>query len=356
MIVYARSDVFRCVLLFLLLEWNQRLCHHRVSGSLTFSGDIMKKLLWMMVAGGFFFSQVSFAQVPTTGQGVISVNGSAEMTKTPEIIRLQIKQYGKGADAEGAKTALVAAEKKLMTKLSEAGAEVIVSNAGMALPAQNLHNTARNMIMQRRMAAGDNSVQPEKNPSYLERYLTIDLKPKTKAKETMVLLADLQERIRKDYQELSGMAEALPKDDSNDNNVRMTLDSYRSNISSYGNDVRFQMAAKITREDRVKLYAEAMRRAKGIAQDLAEAAEMKVGSIQTISSSFSSTYSSYSYSGVQRVITPTGDYAKFPFALKEDGSETIAVREMTANYQSSYMEPLTFQVNLSASFKLEPGK
>lgn len=288
----------------------------------------------------------------------ISVNGSAELTKSPEVIRLMIKQYGKGAEQDAAKAALVAAEKKLMTKLSDAGAEVIVAHAGMAVPSQNLLNRYRNMssmMMQRRMAQGDNSAQPDKNLSYLERFLTIDFKPKAKSKEPMALLADLQERIRKDYQDLSGMTDALPKDDTNDPN-RSDLNAYRSDMSMYSTDVRFQVAAKITREDRIKLYAEAMKRAKTVAGDLAEAAEMKVGGIQTISSSFNTLNNVVNYSGVQRAMTATGEIAKFPFTLKDDGSESVAIREFLSSYQGGVQEPLTYQISLTASFKLEPAK
>ena len=291
-------------------------------------------------------------------QGVVTVTGTAEMTKPPEVIRVQFKQYAKGNDQETAKAALVAAEKKLLTKLGEAGAEVIVANAGMSLPSQNLLNRYRNVssiMLQRQMAQGGNG-QPDKANSitYLERYLTIDLKPKVKTKETLVLLADLQERLRRDYQDLSGMNDALPKDENNDN--RNDVYAYRNDMSMFTTDVRFQVAAKITRDDRIKLYGEAMKRARAMANDLADAAEMKAGAVQTISSSFNTINNVYNYGGVQRVMNATGDLAKFPFMLKEDGSEAVAVRELNTNYQSGHQEPLTYGVSLTASFKLEPGK
>ncbi|MFT3880039.1 MAG: SIMPL domain-containing protein [Gemmatales bacterium] len=294
-----------------------------------------------------------------TQQGVITVTGTAEMTKQPEIIRVQFKQYGKGNDQEAAKAALVAVEKKLLTKLGEAGAEVIVANAGMSLPSQNLLNRYRNvssMIMQRQMQLnGGGGNQPDKsnNITYLERYLTVDLKPKSKTREPLVLLADLQEKLRKDYQELSGMADALPKDDNNDVNNNTYV--YRNDSSMFTTDVRFQIAAKITREDRVKLYGDAMKRARAIATDLAEAAEMKAGAIQNINSNFTTLNNVYNYGGTQRAMNSSGELAKFPFTLKEDGSEAVAVREMTINYQSSVQEPLTYGVSLTASFKLEGG-
>jgi len=309
---------------------------------------------WLLFASGAL-AQVS----PANAQpGTVTVSGSSEMTKPPEIIRVMVKQYAKGTDQEAAKTALVAVEKKLMTKLGDAGATIIVSHAGVAVPSQNLLNRYRNvssMMLQRRMAAGDNSQQGEKSLTYLERFVTVDVKPKDKNKEAMTLLADLQERIRKDYQDLSGMNEALPKDESNDNN-RAEMTIYRNDSSMYSTDVRFQMAARITRQDRLKLYAEAMKRAKAIASDLAEAAEMKVGPIQSINSSFSTTNSMVNYGGYQRAMTATGEIAKFPLTLKEDGSESIAVREVNMGYQGPAQEPISFQINLNASFKLEPAK
>lgn len=322
------------------------------------------KTVWLapLLAVCLFSPAALNAQVPVPAG--ITVTGTAEMTKQPEIIRIQFKQYGKGNDQEAAKTALVAAEKKLMTKLSESGAEVIVSNAGMSLPSQNLLNRYRNvssMMMQRQLQLGGGAVNQQNDKTnaitYLERYLTIDLKPKSKTKEPLILLADLQERLRKDYQELSGMTDALPKDDNNNNNdINNNVYNYRNDSSMFTSDVRFQIAAKITREDRVKLYGEAIKRAKTMAGDLAEAADMKVGPVQTISSNFNMINNVYTYNGGQRVMNATGELAKFPFTLKEDGSESVAVRELNTNFQSAHQEPLTFGVSLTASFKLEPNK
>lgn len=303
-----------------------------------------------------FVMQPSFAQVITNNPGAINVSGTADMVKSPEVIRLMFKQYGKGAEQDAAKAALAAAEKKLITRLGESGADVIVAHAGAAVPSQNLLNRYRqvfSMIQQRRQANGDNSPASDKNTTCLERYLTVDFKPKANGKEPFVLLADLQERLRKEYQELSGMSDAMPKEDNNDNRVELSM--YRNDTSMYTTDVRFLVAAKITREDRVKLYSQAMKRAKSTAIDLAEAAEMKVGGIQSINSSFSSA-SNVSYGGSMRALTASGDIARYPIALKDDGSETITVREMTPSYQGITQEPLSYQISLNVSFKLEPAK
>lgn len=303
--------------------------------------------------------ELSAQQPPAAATGVISVQGTAEMNKVPEIIRILVKQYGRGNDPDAAKAALVAAEKKLMTRLNEAGVEVIVSHAGVAMSSQNLQNRYRNMasmIMQRQMAAGGgNAVPPEKqNLSYLERFLTIDVKPKNKSKEPLAALADLQERFRRDYQEVSGMTDALPKDENNDN--RNDLNHYRNDMSMFHTDVRFQIAARVTREDRIKLYAEAMKKGRLLAQDLAQAAEMQLGGIQTISSNFSSVNNAYYAGGSSRYVNASGETARFPFNLKDDGSETVAVRDVTANYQNVSLEPLVYQISLNISFKLEPAK
>lgn len=311
---------------------------------------------WCLLATASLFGQTQSGAAMQPG--TVTVTGTAEMTKQPEIIRIQFKQYGKGNDQEAAKAALVAVEKKLLTKLADAGAEVIVTNAGMSLPSQNLLNRYRNvssMILQRQMQQGG-AGQADKpaNITYLERFLTIDLKPKVKTKEALVLLTDLQERLRKDYQELSGMADALPKDENNDVNNNVYI--YRNDSSLFTTDVRFQVAAKITREDRIKLYGDAMKRARAMANDLAEAAEMKTGPVQNISSSFTMLNNMYSSSGNLRVMNASGELAKFPFTLKEDGSEAVAVRELNTSYQSGTQEPLTYSVSLTASFKLEGGK
>jgi uncharacterized protein YggE len=309
----------------------------------------------LLTLGLFLFPLLACGQTAST----INVQGTADMTKQPEVLRLLVKQYGRGKDQEAAKTALVAAEKKLITKLSGAGAEIIVSHASLPVPSQQLQSRYQNMfnmLNQRRLGMG--GVNPasssEANPSCLERVLAIDMKPKGKEKEGMALLADLQEKLRKDYQDLSGMQDALPKEDDNvnANGIRPDLTYYRNDTSLFQNDVRIQIAARVTREDRVKLYAEALRRARSIATDLAEAADMKVGSLFSINSSFSNVTTYYGSS--MRAMNAQGEMAKFPITLKEDGSETLTVRELQNSSQGSVTEPLTYQVNLNASFKLEP--
>ena len=326
------------------------------------AGIIMNRMrMCIFLATILAFVPISWvkAQPPGNNQGIVSVNGTAELTKSPKVIRLYFKQYGKGTDQDSAKTALVAAEKKLLAKLESAGAEVIVAHAGVALPSQNLlnrHRNIANILMQRQMNlnGGMPQSQHDKN-SYLERFLTVDLRPKAKTKEPVSLLADLLERLRKDYQDLSGMTDALPKDSNNNENNPVDYQMFRNDTSMLSNDIRFQLAAKITREDRLKLYAEAMRRARSMAQDLADAAEMKVGSIQTLSSSFNTGYNVNGSS--MRGMNSSGEVAKFPFTLKEDGSEGIAVRDLNMNgYGSGAPEPLTYSISLSASFKLEPAK
>lgn len=290
--------------------------------------------------------------------GNVTVTGTAELTKAPEVLRLYFKQYGKGSDQESAKAALVSAEKKLMTKLEAAGAEVIVAHAGVSTSSQNLLNRFRNMsnlMMQRQMAnGGPNVAQVDKN-TYLERFLTVDLRPKSKSKETMALLGELQERLRKEHLDLSGMNDAMPKDDNNDNN-RIEFNSYRNDTSLLANDIRFQLAAKITRVDRIKLYADAMKRARTMAEDLAEAADLKVGSIQTLTSSFNTSYNVNNYSNFPRGVNANGEAIKFPISIKDDGTESIAVREISTNTYGSSAEQLTYSISLSVGFKLESAK
>lgn len=295
------------------------------------------------------------------GQGQnpsISVSVTADTTKPPEVIRLIFKQYAKGADIDAAKTALVAAEKKLLSKLSDVGAEVIVAHAGISMSSQNLVNRysqISSMLMNQGMMNPNNGQPNEKsNPSMLERTLTIDMRPKVKTKEALSLLSDIQEHSRKNYQDWSGVTDAFKEDmeklAKNNNNNFNNLSYMRNDMSFYNQDVRFQMAAKVTREDRLKLYQEALRRSRSLGQDLAEAADMKLGGLLTINTSYTNlqTYTNYS-----RAVSASGEVAKFPITLKEDGSETLAVREVQA-YQNNVVEPITFQITLNTSFKLEP--
>jgi Protein of unknown function (DUF541) len=292
---------------------------------------------------------------------VISVNVTADTTKPPEVIRLIFKLYAKGADMDAAKTALVAAEKKLLTKLGEAGAEVIVAHAGISMSSQNLiqrYSQISSQLMSRGIMNPNGQPNDKSNPSFLERTLTIDMRPKVKTKEALSLLTDIQEQTRKNYQDWSGVTDAFKEDmeklaNMNNNNGNFNNLAYlRSNDQHYyQQDVRFQMAAKVTREDRLKLYQEALRRARSLGQDLAEAAEMKLGSLHSINTTYTNVQS---YANYNNPVTAIGDVAKFPITIKEDGSETLAIREVQAYQNNNAVGPISFQITLNTSFKLEP--
>ncbi|HMP17479.1 MAG TPA: SIMPL domain-containing protein [Gemmatales bacterium] len=290
---------------------------------------------------------------------VLSVSSTADTTKTPEVIRLNIKVYAKGKDLETAKEGLVAAEKKLLAKLGEAGAEVIVAHAGLSMASQNLqnrYNNVANMLNSRIMNMNGGQPVERQNPSLMERMLSIDLRPKLKTKDCSLLLGELLELTRKNYQEWTGIQDAFQEDmkqleemnKANPNMGRMDLSYYRNDMSYYQQDVRFQIAARVTREDRLKLYQEALKRARSLGTDLAEAAEMKLGTLQSISTNFTT-----SQAQLAGRLGIAGDALKFPIPIKEDGSESVAVREVNV-YQNANLDPIVFQITLNTSFKLEP--
>jgi hypothetical protein len=290
----------------------------------------------------------------------ISVNGSADMTKPPELIRLHVKQYAKGNDEDSAKSALIAAEKKLLTKLGEAGAEVIHAAPAVAQPSPNLQSrfqNFRNLTVNRRALGGvaNNNPAAEMPSVFLERFVSVDVKPKNKQKEVLVLTGELQDKLRKDYLDLSGLNEVYgkDKDDTNDGQPNtVTMSVMRNDMHYYQQDVQVYLAARITRDDRVKLYELAIKKARSIAEDLAAAAGVGLGELQTIGSSFSasSTNNFVLYNG-----TRSGDAGRFPFFKDDPTCEAVAVRQLNPNYNSTYQppaEPLTYQVSLNVSYKI----
>src|SRR5262245_480129 len=86
-------------------------------------------LLWLLWLPVSLFGQMA--------QSGISVSSTADLNKTPEIVRLHLRQYARGADHDTAKSALIGAEKKLLSKLGEAGAEVVHATAAVAIPSGN---------------------------------------------------------------------------------------------------------------------------------------------------------------------------------------------------------------------------
>jgi hypothetical protein len=214
------------------------------------------------------------------------------------------------------------------------------------------------MMRVRRQAAGGGVVAPEPIdpnkplPTILERYVIIDLKPSNKQKEIMAIVLELQEKFRKDVIELSGMS-AVWADDQN-NEVTRDLIQRSENYYVNQTDARIFLAGKITKQERVGLYAAAFKRAKSTAQELAEAAGCKLGDLQSISSSNAgfvpgTNFGAYS---TPAVVMSNGEILKrSPF--KEDPEiETTVMRQF--NYgNTGQFDSLTYQVTLSVTYRLE---
>jgi uncharacterized protein YggE len=311
----------------------------------------------------------TYGQTPAPGssqQSVVNVTGSADITKAPEVIRLQIKQYGKGNDTEAAKLALANAEKKLLKAIGDAGAEVIVATAGASMTSsyRSRYTNDLQMMRMRRQAAGGGivaaePVDPNKPlPTILDRYVVIDLKPTNKQKEIMAIVLELQEKLRKDHMELSGLSAVL----TDEQNTDAARDLIQRNENYYANqsEVKIFLAGKITKKERLDLYAAAFKRAKATAQELAEAAGCQLGGLQSISSSnanfvnnYNATY--YANSNNTAVILSNGEVMRrSPF--KDDPEiETTVMRQF--NYgQTGQYDPLTYQVTINVTYRLETGK
>jgi hypothetical protein len=296
----------------------------------------------------------------TTHPG-ISVAGSAELTKPPEIIRLYVKQYARAQDDDAAKSALISAEKKLLTKLGEAGVEVVFSTPSMTQASQNLQNRYQNvlnMTMNRRaLGGGINNVKNDGTGIFVERFVIVDLRPKSKQQDTYTITSELQEKLRKEYQDLTGLSAAYPKDDPNDGqgNVQqqqLQMQMMRNEQHYFQQDIRVYLAARIQREDRLKLYGTAVKKARGIAEDLAGAAGVTLGELHSISSSFS-TSSRYSNRMISGVIP--SDLPQIPFFKDDPACEGIALQQLNTNYgqaAGTHGDQLTYQVSLNVTYRI----
>jgi hypothetical protein len=294
------------------------------------------------------------------------VTGSADITKTPEVIRLQIKQYGKGNDTDAARLALMNAEKKLLKAIGDAGSEVIVATAGAAMTSsyRSRYNNDLQMMRMRRQAGGGavavEPIDPNKPlPTILERFVVIDLKPTNKQKEILALALDLQEKLNKDNAELSGMSAVLA-DEQNADAPANARDVIQRNANYYinQNDVRIFLAGRITKKERLDLFAAAYKRAKASAQELAEAAGCKVGDLQSISGANPAAFVTSNYgslAAVSAVVMSNGEAVKrSPFPDDPEGEMTI-MRQFNYNQTGQY-DPLAYRVTINVTYHLETGK
>ncbi len=312
-------------------------------------------LVGCIVPTGPVFGQGAPAEAPP----VVSVHGNADITKPPEVIRLYVKQYGKGTDTDAARSALLAAEKKLTKSLIDAGSDIIVATAGAAMTSsyRNQYQNQLQMIRQRRIANGANpaEINNEKPavPVILERFITIDLKPKSH-KEVLGLVLDIQEKYRKDGQELSGIAD-LFKDEPNANEGQASFSRTEYN-AGYTNDFRIYLAARITKKERQALYSQAFKKARALAAEVAEAAECSLGGLQSVTSQNSLVYSSRDYQGVaMTTVLSSGEVIRTSPFKDDPETETAVIKQFMYGQTGNY-DPLIYQVTLNVTYRLSQGK
>lgn len=302
--------------------------------------------------------------VAQSGGGGITVSGTVDLSKSPDVLRLYVKQYARGDDQDTAKSSLIAAEQRLLTKLGEAGAEVVLSTPGTIQPSSNLQGRYANVfnMLNRRVANNFNGVivnnPPEKASIFLERYVSVDLRPRDRKQDILALTGKLQEKLRTEYHDLSGLNGVFPKDDPNDplnKAVQAQIHAYRNDSSYYAQDVQLYLAAKITREDRRKLYALAMKKARSIADDLAEAASVRLGGLHGINANFYTSTANVPVMGSGRYAAP--EHMRFPFFKDDPGLEAVTARQIPQNYSGQpslgNLEPLTYQLTLTVTYTIE---
>jgi uncharacterized protein YggE len=329
----------------------RRFCGRSMVNSI---GAISSIAVLFLIFQGVVQGQGTTAQTPS----LVSASGIADITKAPEVIRLQLKQYGKGNDTESARLALLAAEKKLIKAVNDCGAEIIVATAGASFSSAYRARYASDMqmIQQRRNIGGVNPVEPPKPaPTILERIVVVDLKPGAKQKEILSLVVELQEKMRKDITELSGLT-AVWTDEQNAEAPREM--AQRGDYYVNQSDLRISLAARISKKERQILLAEAFKRARATAQELAQAAEGKLGRLHTLSATnvgMGMTYNPAYSNNTSALILANGEVMRrTPF--QDDPETEISIMRPFNYAQGGQYEPLTFQVGIQVSYQLEGAK
>jgi uncharacterized protein YggE len=298
----------------------------------------------------------ALAQAPQeSAVPLANVSGSADLAKPPELIRLQIKQFGRGTDADSARSALLTAQRKLAKAITDSGAEIIVATAGASMASNYRTRYLQELQMQRNRRLAQGEVVPnEKTDSvlFLERFIVVDLKPAQGQKEVLALALTLLDKLQREYAELSGIAamysqEPRPENVKADPNLP-SPSALRPDTFTTG-DARLFIAARLTRQDKQMLLAEAFKKAKTMAGDLAQAADMRLGALHSISS----TFPNLTFDPGSQIILGTGEVVRRPPFPDDSGTETILIRQFNYNQTGNY-DPLTYRATLNASFRLLP--
>lgn len=291
------------------------------------------------------------AQAPADDKGTVTGQGTVELKRQPEILRVQVEVLAKSKDLKEALAKLKdrrQAVHKQLEKLGVAKDTVVFSEPVLTPEKTDRQRQMEMMIQQRLNRSGKKKDTKAKEPEavVISATLKAEFPLNAKTPEDVLLIAqDLQDKIKaadlaglKELKQLSPQEEELAEEAGN-------LGGFREDGEPQRGEPQFLFVSKISEEEYNKALAEAYQKAKREAGRLAKAAGTELGALHHLdNTSQTANENDDSPAMYNRTTFYRGRYT--PSSTEDQPREAIGFQSGKA----------TFRVTISASFVLKkPG-
>jgi uncharacterized protein YggE len=293
------------------------------------------------------------AQVPS-GERAVYGQGSVEIKRQPEFLRVEVDLLAKGKDPKEALAKLKERREAALSQLAALGADrkaIVIGEPTLSPETADPRRQMQMMVMER-MRTGGRAKKPDKPkaaPVQVTANLRADLPLKASGAEELLVAAHaLQEKIKAaDLAGLKEIAAGSPEEQELAEEMDPEMMGYNPGETRPG-EPTFLFVSKVPEEERDKALAEAFQKAKREAARLAKAAGAELGPLAQLWSTHSmgnggEDYTNpyrYYYQYMQKPATRSGD---------KDDSASEAIGPQPGG--------VSLRIAVNASFALKtPGK
>ncbi len=234
----------------------------------------------------------AWAQSPSGASGeksVVTAQGSAEIKRPADIMRVQVEVVAKGKDTKEALAALKERRAKIEKKLADLGAakeSITFSEAGLTEDKTDRQRQME-MMVRGRLGSGGKSSKPKQAPEvFVASTLKVEFPLKSNSPDDLIVLGkDLQEKIKAaDLGGAKEMKKQSPQDEeaAEEAAAQAQMEAMNSGEPARGEPMFFYVS-KVSETDQEKLLKEAFEKAKREAARLAKSAGVELGAIHQLS-------------------------------------------------------------------------
>lgn len=287
------------------------------------------------------------AQAPA--EGTVTGQGSAEVKRPPDVLRVQVEMLAKGTDLAQALARLKERREAAQVHLKALAA--VPESIHFGAPALSSEKTEQQkqmeaMVLQRmRGAAGPKAAKKkEAPPAVVGAVLRFDLPLKAGSADELLIAAQaLQQRVKeadlgglKDFEKLSPQEEELAEE-------AQAMMGGQPQAEPKRGEPGFLFVCKLSDADLDRAAAEAFQKARRHAEQLARAAGARLGPLHRLDSA---------PLGMPVELAVSAGYNPYNAARVAENLPAALPAEASAPQPG----PVTYRVALTAAFLLRPGK